>query len=137
MDIGLLILFVFAIIVGYVLLRVIGKIIWWFIIGLIIIGLLFGWQYASNILNGSVATVSNIANNLKIEDKIHMNLDGSVEITIDDQHKFSTKDIRIISEVNEDNPIVIETKDGQQYTFVKDENIHKLLVELHKNGILK
>lgn len=135
MNIGLLLFVAIAFIVGYVLLKVAKVILFWFVLALVVIGLVFGWNYSSSLLNNSVNMFAQTIKEANLSDKVKIHND-SVDITFDGENYFSTKDLRITSDVKEDEPIVIETKDGKQYTFNPDDVTHKILLELYKNKLL-
>lgn len=135
MNIGLLLFVAIAFIVGYVLLKVAKVILFWFVLALVVIGLVFGWNYSSSLLNNSVNMFAQTIKEAHLSDKVKIHND-SVDITFDGENYFSTKDLKITSDVKEDEPIVIETKDGKQYTFNPDDVTHKILLELYKNELL-
>lgn len=135
MNIGLLLFVAIAFIVGYVLLKVAKVILFWFVLALVVIGLVFGWNYSSSLLNKSVNMFAQTIKEANLSDKVKIHND-SVDITFDGENYFSTKDLKITSDVKEDEPIVIETKDGKQYTFNPDDVTHKILLELYKNELL-
>ena len=135
MNIGLLLFVAIAFIVGYVLLKVAKVILFWFVLALVVIGLVFGWNYSSSLLNNSVNMFAQTIKEANLSDKVKIHND-SVDITFDGENYFSTKDLKITSDVKEDEPIVIETKDGKQYTFNPDDVTHKILLELYKNKLL-
>lgn len=135
MNIGLLLFVAIAFIVGYVLLKVAKVILFWFVLALVVIGLVFGWNYSSSLLNNSVNMFAQTIKEANLSDKVKIHND-SVDITFDGENYFSTKDLKITSDVKEDEPIVIETKDGKQYTFNPDDVTHKILLELYKNELL-
>lgn len=135
MNIGLLLFVAIAFIVGYVLLKIAKVILFWFVIALVVIGIVFGWNYSSSLLNNSVNMFAQTVKEANLTDKVKIHKD-SVDVTLDGENYFSTKDLNIISDVKEDEPIVVETKDGKQYTFNPDDVTHKILLELYKNELL-